>query len=97
NLVTLAETGASINIRIPLIAGVNDDDENVQQTAAFVANLAGAKKQINLLLYHNIASKKYEKLGESYDLGGLAEPDQATLDRATAVFDAHGLPVVFGG
>ncbi len=97
NLVTLAQTGASINIRIPLIAGVNDDDDNIRQTAAFVASLAGAKKTVNLLPYHNIAVKKYEKLGQDYNPGDLAEPDQATLDRVTAVFEDHGLSVVIGG
>jgi len=97
NLVALARTGASINIRIPLIAGVNDDDDNIEQSASFVASLAGEKKQVNLLLYHGIAIKKHQKLGQEYDPGDLAEPDQATVDRASAVFESHGLPVVVGG
>jgi pyruvate formate lyase activating enzyme len=97
NLVTLAETGANINVRIPLIAGVNDDDDNVRQTAAFVAGLAGAKKTVNLLPYRNIAVKKYEKRGQDYDPGDLAGPDQTTLDRVAGVFMDHGLSVVVGG
>ena len=97
NLGALAETGASINIRIPLIAGVNDDDENARQTAEFVAGLAGEKKQVNLLPYHNIGVKNYEKLGQDYDPGSLAEPDQAAIDRVAAVFEEFGLPVVVGG
>lgn len=97
NLVALAATGASINIRIPLIAGVNDDDANIRQTAAFVAALAGPKKQVNLLPYHNLAVAKYAKLAQDYDASGLAAPDQATLDRVAAVFEDHGLPVVLGG
>lgn len=97
NLVALAKTGASINIRIPLIAGVNDGDENARQTAAFVAALAGEKKQVNLLPFHNIAFKKYEKLGEAYDPSSLAEPDQARLERVVAIFEEYGLPVVIGG
>ncbi len=97
NLMALAEAGASIDIRIPVIAGVNDDAENVEQSAAFVAALAGEKKQVNLLPYHNIAVKKYEKLGQAYDTGRMAEPEQASLDRIAAVFEDHGLAVVVGG
>ena len=97
NLIALAETGAGINIRIPLVAGINDDEENARQTAAFVVALAGEKKQVNLLPFHNIAFKKYEKLGETYDPSSLAEPDQAALERVVAIFEEYGLPVVLGG
>ncbi len=39
NLKTLAETGANITIRIPLIHHVNDDEENLLKTADFVSRL----------------------------------------------------------
>lgn len=93
----LAETGASINIRIPVIAGVNDGTENAEQCPAFVADLAGEKKQVNLLPYHNIAVKKYEKLGRAHDQDQLAEPERASLERVAAVFEEHGLAVAMGG
>ena len=32
NLEALADSGANINIRIPLIKGVNDDEKNINQT-----------------------------------------------------------------
>ncbi len=97
NLVALAETGASINIRIPLISGINDDDDNAERSAAFVAGLAGAKKQVNLLRYHNIAAKKYERLGLSYEGDHLVDPGQDAVDRVTAIFERHGLTVAQGG
>ncbi len=97
NLVCLAETGASINIRMPLIAGINDDEENARQTAMFVAGLAGEKKQVNVLPYHNIATAKYEKLGQAFDPESLTEPDQSAIDRVTTIFQEQGLPVVIGG
>jgi pyruvate formate lyase activating enzyme len=97
NLIALAETGASINIRVPLLVGVNDDDENIVQTAEFVAGLAGEKKQVNLLLYHNIAKKKYEKLGQVFDEGEMGEPSPESVERIAAIFDSYGLPVVVGG
>jgi pyruvate formate lyase activating enzyme len=97
NLQTLAASGAEINIRIPLIKGVNDDEENIQQSAAFIASLAGDKKQINILPYHNIAAKKYEKLGQIYHQGIMAEPDEDRQQYVLEVFESYGLKVIIGG
>jgi len=97
NLQALAETGAEINIRIPLIKGVNDDKENIRQSAAFIDSLAGERKKVNILPYHGIAEKKYEKLGEVYDSGTMAEPDEDRQAFAREVFESYGFEVVVGG
>ncbi len=97
NLQILAETGAKINIRIPLVKGVNADEENIRQTAEFVAGLAGEKKTVNLLPYHNIASRKYQKLGEGYDPDGMETPSEAEQQRCVEIFAEHGLEAIIGG
>jgi len=97
NLRLLAQTGASINIRIPLVKGVNDDDGNIEQTAIFVSALSGRKKKINLLPYHNIAANKYRRLGEIYDLEDFSEPSEKDKTRVIAKFADFGLEVVVGG
>lgn len=97
NLQTLAASGAEINVRIPLIKGVNDDEENLQQSAAFIAALPGKKKQVNILPYHNIAAKKYEKLGQVYNPGIMAEPDEERQQYVLEVFESYGLKVIIGG
>ena len=93
----LAETGAKINIRIPLIKGVNADEENIRTTAAFVAGLAGEKKTVNLLPYHNIASRKYQKLGGEYDPSDMDTPSEAEQQRCVEIFAEHGLEAIIGG
>ena len=97
NLKLLAASGAEINIRIPLIHGVNDDEENIQQSAAFIASLKGEKKQVNILPYHNIASKKYEKLGQIYNPGIMAQPDEDRQQYVLDVFKSYGLKAMVGG
>lgn len=97
NLQLLAETGASINIRIPLVKGVNDDDANIEQTAMFVAGLTGDKKKVNILPYHNIAAGKYLKLGEKYDSLGMVEPSGREKTRVVAKFAEFGLEAMVGG
>ncbi|WP_136798439.1 MULTISPECIES: glycyl-radical enzyme activating protein [Desulfosediminicola] len=97
NLKTLAETGADINIRIPLIKGVNADDANIEQSANFIAGLPGVRPKVNILPYHNIMAGKYLRLGEAFDSTGLEEPDEAMQERVLDQFRAVGLKAMIGG
>ena len=97
NLKALSTFGAKINIRIPLIKGVNADEENIRQTAEFVASLAGEKKVVNLLPYHNIAARKYQKLGGDYDPSGMETPSEDEQKEIIAQFAAHGVEAIIGG
>jgi len=97
NLQALAKTGAEINIRIPFVGGVNTDEANVTRSAEFIASLAGEKKVVNILAYHNIAGNKYMKLGKAYEQGELREPTKEELERASTIFKKVGLELIFGG
>jgi pyruvate formate lyase activating enzyme len=97
NLKALAASGAAIQIRIPLIRGVNAERADLERTAAFVAALDGEKKTVNLLPYHDIASHKHTKLGSRYLAVDMEEPDQADLRDACRIFERHDLNVIIGG
>lgn len=97
NLQALAKTGAEIQIRIPLVKGVNCDEENIAATAVFVAALPGPRKTINLLPYHNLAEGKSAKLSQEYEPGPMAEPGESELARVVSQFSAHGLKATVGG
>ncbi len=97
NLRILAESGASINIRIPLIGGVNDDEENITETARFIASLQGKKIAVNLLPYHKIAMTKYQKLGRGEEFVSLEEPTQGRQQEAMDILREHGIEVNIGG
>lgn len=97
NLHILAAAGANINIRIPLIRGVNTDEDNIRQSAEFVASLPGEKKLVSLLPYHDIAIHKYGKLGQEYESGEMEEPIQSDIEMAIRVFAERGLEAVVGG
>lgn len=97
NLRVLSASGADVNIRIPLIRGVNADETNIRQSAEFVASLPGKKKQVSLLPYHNIAIHKYGKLGQEYDSGGMDEPTAADIELAVGIFGEFGLQAAVGG
>jgi len=97
NLRILSDTGVSINIRIPLIRGVNADDVSIRQSAEFIASLPGAKKLVSLLPYHNIASHKYGKLGQEYDGSNMEEPTLQEIGEIIRIFGEYGLESVVGG
>ena len=92
NLKRLAESGAQIEIRIPLIPGINDNAENLRESAAFIAgllNIAG----VALMGYHDIAAAKYEALGRAYPLPDTAPPSEADMQKARSYFEDQGLRV----
>lgn len=97
NLKAIAETGADIIIRIPLMGGLNDTEENIRQTAEFIAGLSGKVKEVHLLPYHNIARHKYAKLGREDGFEKLKEPDQISQLSAITIFAEYGIIASIGG
>lgn len=97
NLKLLAETGADIIIRIPLIGGINDDEKNLTDTAQFTAALSGPRKKVNLLPYHKIGQTKYEKLNRPSDFILMKEPTHETQLRAIKIFQEYGILASISG
>ncbi|HIP45250.1 MAG TPA: hypothetical protein EYG93_07995 [Sulfurospirillum arcachonense] len=97
NLQLLATTTVDINIRIPLIRGVNDDLENIKQTAEFINTLEKPPIMVNILPYHNIAQKKYEKLGRLEKFVKMEEPEQQIQQKIIKHFEFYGIKAIIGG
>ena len=97
NLTALAEYGAEVQVRIPLIGGVNDDDDSVAGMATYVADLPGEKRAVSLLPFHDVARGKDEKLGQERDLASLYEPGADALQEVIDVFAEYGLTATIGG
>lgn len=97
NLILLAERGSEIIIRIPLMGGINDTEENIDQTARFLASLAGDRKQVNLLPFHKIAQNKYMKLGRPDSFELFSEPGSERLAAIAGQFAAYGIKATVGG
>lgn len=96
NLRQLSGSQVSIRIRIPLLAAINDDEENVRATAVFVAGLANVQG-IDLLPYHHFASSKYAKLGGTYRAQIEHVPKKETITRVKNILEEYGHQVRIGG
>lgn len=99
NLRLLAEGGSDFYIRIPLIEGVNADDENILQSAAFLSTLPGPRKTVYLLPYHAIGKGKHEKRGTVYNPRSypMSAPSEEKIRHCQALFRQYGLDAVVGG
>lgn len=97
NLRLISDHDKEYHIRIPLVEGVNTDNENIINTISFLNGLRRKPTVVGLLPYHNIASKKYEKLGRSYNDEGMAEPSKESVSRIHTLFTENGLNAMVGG
>ena len=90
NLAWLKASGRPFVARIPLIPGVNDSEEAKEGFACLLEGPSGLLR-VELLPYHLTAAAKYPFTGRTYDPG--FDPT-APLNKETAAFERHGLPVV---
>jgi pyruvate formate lyase activating enzyme len=93
NLRRLSATGAKCIVRIPLIPGINDDEQNLFESGRFLASLSNLPS-VELMGYHDIAQAKYEALGREYTLTGTKPPLEAAMRHAAEVLGSYGLKVV---
>ena len=90
NLAWLKASGRPFVARIPLIPGVNDSEEAKEGFARLLEGPSGLLR-VELLPYHLTAAAKYPFTGRTYDPGFDVT---APLNKETAAFERHGLPVV---
>ncbi|MBN2147325.1 MAG: glycyl-radical enzyme activating protein [Anaerolineales bacterium] len=102
NLAALARQGHRLVVRAPLIAGINDDQDNLGAMADFLAGLPcnhtqghaqgyAAIERVDLAPYHEIGLAKYTSLGRISPLEGALPPSPARLQEAVEIFRRAGL------
>ncbi len=97
NLKKLSKVHKRIWIRIPVIGGVNDTMENMEETADFLKDNDIRPEHIHLLPYHETGSGKYERLKRTYD-EAFTVPKDEELNTFRAVFEERGFSnVLIGG
>lgn len=95
NLRKLSEAGSRIQVRLPLIPGINDDERNLRATGQFLASLPRLQA-VELLAYHNIAEAKYAGLGRAYGMD-IHPPNAEHIKRCAAILGEYGMRVMKDG
>jgi pyruvate formate lyase activating enzyme len=91
NLEELVARGGAVTVRIPVLPGINDADEDIRQFARYLGKLPAS--EVELLPYHHIGAGKYKRLGLTYRLGDAPQPTAADLARFRDALVRAGLNV----
>ncbi|MCJ7447077.1 MAG: glycyl-radical enzyme activating protein [Bacteroidales bacterium] len=98
NLRLLLSSGRDIMIRIPVIPGINDDDDHLESLREFIMNNKNENlKKINLLPYHKIGSSKYKKFNIPYRMSDAQQPSRQRMNELKMFFSETGIKVKIGG
>ncbi len=94
NIRRLSDQGVNLLLRVPLIPGFTDDDENISGIADFVASL-GRDIPVELLNFNPMCREKYDSLRETYPF----DPDQREIpqqrvDALKQILTDHGLTAI---
>lgn len=102
NIRYLAEHESTpFSIRIPLIEGINADEQNIESTATFLSSFTShlSSPTTHLLPYHDVGKDKHRRMGSTFNPKGypMATPSDETLQRCKEQLENHGLKVIIGG
>ncbi len=92
NLLYLFSVGADVIIRLPMIPGCNDSDEDIAALCAFLKEHEGSYRYAELMPYHPLGIAKAERIGSSQDYEHSAA-SEAEIARWLAEFAKHGVKV----
>ena len=100
NLVTLSGRTDQIILRIPLIPGINDSDDNIHRSADFILNdMQGRIECLQLLSFMFLGEEKYQSLGLPYRMHELAferESFQKRVEEIAEYFRSRGIVCTVG-
>ena len=92
----IAESGANLTIRVPLIPGFNDTEAEISAIASFAKTLPNVR-HLHLLPYHRMGEDKYNGLKREYTLKGIPPMDLEKAEALLKVAKKSGLICQIGG
>jgi len=95
NLRHLCERDAEVEVRIPLVPSVNDDEQFVSAVGQFLSGLACIRR-VKVLPYHPYARSKFVAIGREDTMPHVASPSDAELDRVVDRLRTFGIDAVSG-
>ncbi|WP_049042274.1 choline TMA-lyase-activating enzyme [Clostridium sporogenes] len=95
NLQELLKKKYNVKIRMPLLKGINDSQDEIEKTMEFLLPYKNYKnfKGIDLLPYHKMGVNKYNQLGMEYPIKDDPSLKNEDLDRIESWIKKYDLPV----
>lgn len=97
NFRRIAEAGKAMMVRVPVIPGINDGEENLERLKAFLLKYQSPNiREVNLLPYHDITGK-YRQCGQECKLPGLKAPTDEQMAAMKSFLEPTGIIIKIGG
>ncbi len=96
NLTMLSGLGKKINVRIPMIPGITDTDENIDDIIGFLNSIRNIY-DVSLLPYNKFGEDKRRRFGLEDKLGGLGRQTPDDIRGRAKFFERNGYRVKIGG
>ena len=93
NLQTLLENGYNLQVRVPLLRNVNENEKNINDMASFLEPFKDKDnfKGVSLLPYHKMSLGKYRSLGMQYELSDNHSIDEPELVYIESCLNKKGI------
>jgi len=96
NLSKIDNLNIPIWIRIPIVPGFTDSENNINKIAEFISKLQNIEK-VCLMPYHNLGIRKYELLDRRYTLSGIKPCETNKLKALKNILERTGFDINIGG
>ena len=96
NLQILSQYGHNIILRVPIIPGINNDQEHLHQLGDFAAALPRLNR-VDILPYHHIGRDKYQRIDKFYELPDIQPPTAEEMGNIAEILQEYDLQVKTGG
>ncbi len=93
NLRRLCQLGSPVEIRMPIVPGMNDSPGDIDAAGELISSLDNISG-VRLLAYHRLAAAKYERLGRANPAGDLKSPDADHLAKIAERLAGFSLTVM---
>ena len=95
NLKQLSRNGSNLMVRCPLIPGVNDDEQDIEELGVFVSSLQKVP-EISILPYHSAGAEKTKRLTYIRETFHVSHPSSLTMDEIEKRLKSFGLNIQAG-
>jgi pyruvate formate lyase activating enzyme len=84
-----------VTLRIPMIPGFNDSEEDARKFGALLKELGATN--VHVLPFHQLGENKYKKYGISYAYSGVLQLHEEDAAGSADILSSTGLSVQIGG
>ena len=90
NARSVSDRNIPLYIRVPVIPGYNDSEENIRATCEFARGLPSVV-EVDLLPFHHLGKARYESLNRVYPIAHLSLIPENVLESMERLVESYGL------